>query len=346
MVMKHGLFAVCGIFVSGFLFVGVPQVASAATLYMDPSETHAYRADTATVAVRIDTDDGECINTADIVVSYDPSVIAVDVSRGDSILSLWVEDPKIDQNTHTVTFAGGVPNGYCGRVPGDPQLSNVLAKIVFQVPGFSVGTDNKKEAHISFGTESHVFLNDGLGTLAPLKTFGATITLDDKAGNALTDHWSEAVQQDTVMPSPFSIELVQNDTVFSGKYYVVFSTTDKQSGIDHYEVLEEPIKELSLFKWGIPNRSWVKAKNPYVLVDQSLKSVIRVKAIDKAGNERIAIFAPEDTARLIDPTHIILIATLAVLMFGVVFLVSILLRRRFFKTKEVEVLDTTPHNEL
>ena len=345
MLMKHGFFVVCGMFVSSFLFVGSPHIASAATLYMDPSETHAYRADTATVAVRIDTDDGECINTADVVVSYDPSVIAVDVSRGDSILSLWVEDPKIDQNAHTITFAGGVPNGYCGRVPGDPQLSNVLAKIVFQVPGFSVGGGNSKEAHISFDPATHIFLNDGLGTLAPLKTFGATIVLDNKAGNAITDHWSEAVQQDTVMPSPFSIELVQNDAVFSGKYYVVFSTTDKQSGIDHYEILEEPIKELSLFKWGIPNRSWVKAKNPYVLVDQSLKSVIRVKAIDKAGNERIAIFAPEDTARLIDPTQIVLIGTLAVLALGVLLLGSVLIRRKFFKAGKITHEDSTSDNE-
>lgn len=329
--MNRTFFVVCGVFVGGLFLVPFPQAAYAAMLYMDPSEAHTFRADTVTVAVRIDTDDGECINTADVVVQHDPSIIAVDVSRGDSILSLWVEDPIINPEAHTVTFAGGIPNGYCGRVPGDPRLSNVIARIVFQVPGFSVGGGDTKEAEISFAPETRILLNDGLGTEAPLKVFGAKIALDDKAGIAISDTWSQAVQNDTLPPSPFSIELVQNDEVFGGNYYIVFSTTDKQSGIDHYEVLEEPIQELSLFKWGIPDRAWTNAKNPYVLIDQNLKSVIRVKALDKAGNERIAIFAPEETARLIDSVHIAVVLTLLALVVGVAVLSIIFLRRKFFK---------------
>lgn len=344
--MKRIVSILCGGFIGClFLVFGVENL-HAATLYMDPSEAHAFRADTVTVAVRIDTDDGECINTVDAILSYPPSIIAVDVSRGESILSLWVEDPVINQEAHTVTFAGGIPNGYCGRVPGDPRLSNVIAKIVFQVPGFAVGGGDSKEAEIVFAPETRVLLNDGEGTQAPLNTFGAKITLDDKAGSAINDTWLEAVQNDTTPPSPFSIELVQNDDVFSGKYYIVFSTTDKQSGIDHYEILEEPIQELSLFKWGIPDTAWINAKNPYVLRDQQLKSVIRVKALDKAGNERIAIFAPEETARLIDPMHIVLVLTLFALVLGVLILGSVYLKRKFLskKTTVVESADTSHEN--
>jgi hypothetical protein len=313
----------------------VTSLAHAATLYMDPAETHAYRADTFTVAVRIDTDVDECINTVDGVITYDPSVIAVDVSRGDSILSLWVEDPKIDQQNRRITFAGGIPNGYCGRVAGDPRLTNVIARLVFQVPGFSVGGgDDDGIADISFAPETRVLLNDGTGNDAPLRTFPSRVILDDRAGNEVRDEWGDAVDADTEPPAPFSIELVQNDEVFNGDYYIVFSTTDKQSGLDHYEIYEEPIEEMSLFKWGAPDRAWGEAKNPYVLADQDLKSIIRVKAIDKAGNERIAVFAPEDAARIIDPLVAVLAIVGAVAVLIIVIGGAFFIRRRFFHRNE------------
>ena len=331
-----GILSVLGV----LFFTAAAPHAYAASLYMDPSLTHAYRADSVAVSVRLDTDDGECINTVDAVVKYDPNITAVDVSRGDSILSLWVEDPKIDPVAHTVTFAGGIPNGYCGRVVGDPRLSNVIAKIIFQVPGFSVGGGTSTEAHIDFAPETRVLLNDGLGTNAPLQKFGSIISLDDKAGNTIADPWSEAVQADKTIPSPFSIELVQDNNVFNGKYYIVVSTTDKQSGIDHYEVLEEPIRELSLFKWGAPNHAWTRAKNPYVLIDQRLQSVIRVKAVDKAGNERIATYAPTDTSRMIDPYSALVAGVGVALLFLLAGVVLYYLRRKFRnKTTTAETED-------
>jgi hypothetical protein len=323
-------------FACTFFFVYASAV-SAATLYMDPSETHGYRADTITVSVRADTDEGECINAVDATITYGSAVSAVDVSRGDSIMSLWVEEPVIDPVARTIKFAGGIPNGYCGRVPGDPRLTNTIARIVFQVPGFAVGGGDTKEAEIAFAPETRVLQNDGEGTEAPLKVFGSRITLDDKPGTAISNEWGDEVAQDDVPPSPFSLELVQNDDVWSGKYYIVFSTTDKQSGLDHYEVMEEPMEEMGLFRWGIPDVEWTEAKSPYVLRDQRLKSIIRVKAVDKAGNERIALFAPEETARLIDPTTAVLVLTLAsvvvlALIFGT-FLLRRALKKRQLRTQ-------------
>ena len=37
---------------------------------------------------------------------------------------------------------------------------------------------------------------------------------------------------------------------------------------------------------------WQVASSPYVLQDQSLGSTVRVRAVDKAGNERLAVFVP------------------------------------------------------
>lgn len=329
-----GATIVCGVFI-------VPRV-HAATLYMDPTETHGFRADTVTVNVRIDTDEGECVNTVDAVIEYGPAVSAVDVSTGDSIVSLWVETPTIDQTAHTIKFAGGIPNGYCGRIPGDPRLTNTIAKLVFQVPGFAVGGGDTKEAEVRFAPETRVLLNDGEGTEAALRTFGSKILLDDNAGSAISDPWTTAVNDDNLPPSPFSIELVQNDQVFSGDYYIVFSTTDKQSGMDHYEVMEEPIEELSLFRWGIPDLAWTETKSPYVLRDQGLRSVVRVKAVDKSGNERIAVFAPEETARVVDPLAMVLVLTVLLVMIGIMIGVAYFMRRRFTHTKPSAKPPETP----
>ncbi|MFM2374076.1 MAG: hypothetical protein RLZZ234_71 [Candidatus Parcubacteria bacterium] len=327
---------------SGVLFSVTAWYAHAATLYMDPSEAHGFRADTVTVSVRADTDEGECINTIDATITYGAAVSAIDVSRGDSIMSLWVEEPVIDPVARTIRFAGGIPNGYCGRIPGDPRLTNTIARIVFQIPGFAVGGGDTKEAEIAFAPETRVLLNDGEGTEAPLKVFGAKVTLDDKPGTAISNEWGEEVANDNIPPSPFSLELVQNDEVWGGKYYIVFSTTDKQSGLDHFEVMEEPIEEISLFKWGIPDVVWTEAKSPYVLHDQKLKSIIRVKAVDKAGNERIAVFAPEETARLIDPTTALLALTLV--SAGVIGMVVLAFFLRRFMQRLQKTRDDTQGN--
>ena len=93
------------------------------------------------------------------------------------------------------------------------------------------------------------------------------------------DEWQEELEKDTIPPEAFEIELYQDPSIFGGKYFIVFSTTDKQTGIDHYEVKEG-------------KRKWQEAESPYLLGDQKLESIIKVKAVDKAGNERTVLIGP------------------------------------------------------
>jgi len=330
----------------GYFAVAAPH-ASAANLYISPNEAVAFRADTLTLSVHIDPGEGECINAVNAVISYDGNISAVDVSRGSSIFSLWVEEPVIDAQNHTIRFAGGIPNGYCGRIAGDPRLTNVIADIVFNIPGFTVGASGGDTALVSFTPETQVLLNDGLGTVAPLTTFGSKVELKGTAGTEVQNEWGTAVADDKIPPELFSIELVSDASAFSGKYYVAFSTVDKQTGIDHYEIYEEPIADLQLFTWGEPDRVWTTGESPYVLKDQLLRSVIRVKAIDKAGNERIATYAPDASLMQINPLEIALYASLGVL--GIVllslltyFLVRFVRNRRKNKTA---TLTNEMHNE-
>jgi len=289
------------VFLLSLIFVSALPV-SAATLYLDPSTATLNRGDALVASVRLipDKDAGECINAVDAVINYTDNIQPVDVSIGKSIFNIWVEKPTINREKNQITFAGGIPNGYCGRVDGDPMYTNIIAEIVFRSPGVQIGaTDTSREAVIEFGPETIALLNDGQGTRANLGTLGSVITLEKTAGSTIVDTWRDDVRADRTPPEKFSIELVRDDTgvVSRGRYYIVFSTTDKQTGVSHYEIMEEPISEFKAFKWGEVGVPWITANSPYVLKDQNLNSIIRVKAVDKAGNEYIATLVPDESLR-------------------------------------------------
>jgi hypothetical protein len=286
----------------------VSPVAEAATLYIDPGVATLYRGDAVKSAVRIMPDQaaGECINAVDATITYSDNIQPVDVSIGNSIFNAWIEQPTINPENRTITFAGGIPNGYCGRVEGDPRLTNIIAEIVFRSPGMMIGGGDNNEVLIDFGDTTQVLLNDGLGTVASLRTLGARYTLDRAAGAELNDPWRDSVRADNIPPEEFSLDLYWDSSGinFTGKYMLVFSTVDKQTGIDYYEVMEEPVLEFSQFKWGGVGVPWVRADSPYEIKDQTLNSIIRVKAVDKAGNEYIATFVPDQSLQTLSKNEL------------------------------------------
>ena len=88
---------------------------------------------------------------------------------------------------------------------------------------------------------------------------------------------------DATIPEEFMSQTVE----IEGKRYLVFSAADATSGIDHYEMSEV---DLSWFGSAGSEKEaqWRIIKSPYLLDDQNLKKIIKIKAIDKAGNERVS----------------------------------------------------------
>ena len=283
-------------------FITGGNFASAASLYLDPESTTFSTKDTFTVKIRLN-NESECVNAAQVIMSYPrEKVKAIDTSRADSIFTLWPEEPEINNEAGEITFAGGIPGGYCGRVPGDPGLTNNLLTVIFQ-PHTSI-TDEEESVALSITEDSSVYLHDGRGTKANLTTFGAELRVDKNKVEG-TGQWFEMVRQDTTPPQPFTIEVVKNPGVFGGKYYIVFSAVDKESGIDHYEVYEKELDDdfLARLLWfDRAKEFWQNIASPYVIKDQSLNSIIMVKAIDKAGNERIVSYTPPEYLR--EPSNI------------------------------------------
>jgi hypothetical protein len=103
--------------------------------------------------------------------------------------------------------------------------------------------------------------------------------LNSRVGNG---NWEEAsvyrVQIDSEPPLDFKPKIGFDPDIFEGKLFVTYTTTDKISGIDHYEV-----------RVGLLDGWTVTDKTFFILPSFITGENVEVKAVDTAGNERIAI---------------------------------------------------------
>ena len=280
-------------------------MTEAAVLYFSPPGGEERVGDVFTVDAKIDLESGEeCINVIEGTIGFDRNFLeVVDFGVGESILSLWLNLPKLTDMPEVnrlarLSFSGGTPGGYCGKIPGDPGASNIVGKIAFKVKKYQPEIAADSNAKIYFLDTSKVLLNDGLGTAAKVTRKDASYFIADAQAEPKQE-WENLLTADKTPPEPFILEIQHNPELYEDKYYIVFSTTDKQTGIDRYEVIEK--KKLSesgqswwqrltvaMFKGKNEEPAWQVTSSPYLLKDQSMSSNIAVKAVDKAGNERIA----------------------------------------------------------
>jgi hypothetical protein len=200
---------------------------------------HVYAA---TAVVEVDTG-AEDINALEGTLVLPESVHVREIQTGNSVILIWVEAPR--QTGNVITFAGITPGGFEGVYP------------IFSIHG----TFSKEELEQAYFESVLALQNDGTGKVAPV-----TMSLSLAAFKA-----------DTELPEEFTPIIATDPNIFDGKYFLVFTTQDKSSGIDHYEVREG--------RWG-----WFReAESPYLLEAQKLNRDVYVKAIDNTGNERITV---------------------------------------------------------
>lgn len=199
--------------------------------------------------------DYERINAVQGSVIFPDNVLYLkEIHDGNSIVNLWVERPRLS-GPGKIFFSGIIPGGYMG-VKG-PLFS------------FIVKGNTEAKSLISLQDEK-AFLNDGLGTAAKTKISNLSFTISE---GLQTDNLVSP--EDTVSPEPFSLFIDSDPSLFQGQWFLVFVTQDKGSGIGRYEVKEG-------------SNPFIVAQSPYLLKYQSLDRNITVKAVDSAGNTRIA----------------------------------------------------------
>ncbi|MEK7553062.1 MAG: hypothetical protein AAB505_03070, partial [Patescibacteria group bacterium] len=163
---------------------------------------------------------------------------------------------RIDQR---IIFSGIIPGVYTGDA----------AKIF----NFSAMSNEKiMPNNLKFG-RLEMLLNDGLGTKAKITPGTLRFSVE-----------GTPVIADVIPPEDFQPVISSDPTVLSGQPFVVFATQDKQSGVDHYEVAEGRWFFSSWF-----GLDWTTSDSPHQLADQTGRSRVYVKAIDRAGNERVTI---------------------------------------------------------
>ena len=208
------------------------------------------------VGVFINTDE-ESINAIEGKITFPRDLLEVKkVNDGNSIINFWIEKPK-SAPEGPLAFSGIVPGGY-----NDSQ--GLILSITFLA---------KKEGDgaIEFSGVK-ALRNDGKGTEAPLTISNFNFTVRE---TATSTGQMPTTKEDRDWPEEFAPQIAADPAIFEGKWFLVFSTQDKGSGIDHYEVREG-------------KRPFVIAESPYLLQNQDLDEEIVVKAADKSGNERIA----------------------------------------------------------
>ncbi|MBI2054606.1 MAG: hypothetical protein HYT39_00710 [Candidatus Sungbacteria bacterium] len=249
------------IFITVILLFSANHVL-AAQLYFSPVEGNFSQDQTLVVELKINTENVP-VNTIEGYLRFSQDIFSLEgLSDGNSIINFWVKKP-ISKNG-LISFIGIIPGGYNGK---DGTLIKILLKPV------KVGL-----GEIKIEQNSQVLLNDGQGTKAKIN-YGIAFLNIIKNGIYLE------VNKDVELPESFSPQIARDPDIFGGQWFLTFSTQDKNSGIDHYEVQETRDKEQRT------NR-WIVAESPYVLEDQKLHSYIYVRVVDKAGNKKIASLSP------------------------------------------------------
>jgi hypothetical protein len=148
-----------------------------------------------------------------------------------------------------------------------------------------------------------VYANDGKGTLVPVQVKSLSVAVSsNKAGASTTDDWASIVSTDTTPPEPFAITIGQDPSILSGERYAFFNAVDDQTGIDHYDVIEN----------GGPV---VRSDSMYVLQKQSGDVTLNVTAYDKAGNKRTVIYNGQQLRKGISWEIIVISAIVLIILY-------------------------------
>ena len=248
------------------------NTALAARIYFEPQETTVGTVGTFLVAVLLDSTD-DTINALSVSINIPEEFVPKDTRNGDSIVSLWIENPMWNKETRKLTFSGLILGGFLGTYAH-------LITIELSSTG-KIG-----EGTLSFDSEETTILRNSADA-EKITLDLESVTLPIIAGKENLS----VVIIDTDPPEKFTPFIVAYEQAFDGNYVVVFSTQDKRSGICCYFVAEMRGKEVHDYT----GLTWKEAESPYTLNDQSLKGFVYVKAIDKEGNERVAVIVPQST---------------------------------------------------
>lgn len=268
----------------------IPSYVFGAQLYLTASHDVVSVGDTLLIHAQLDTEN-ELLNAIEGTVLLD-SKAEYEFNTAGSVFTIWPTAPTASLETQKVSFVGGVPDG----------VNSSKASV------FNIAVKFTKEGIISIAPEKiTAYKNDGKGTAVPVVIKSISVRVVQKTQDTKSiDEWINTKSTDTEPPLPFSITLGKDSTVYDGKQFIVFSTVDKGSGIDYYEVTEGDFAP-------------VQSDGVYVLKNELGNELITVSAYDKAGNVRTETFTQSPVSHSVRNS---------IIMFVVCMIIFVVLYRR------------------
>lgn len=271
--------------------VSIPSLVSATTIYFDTKQENLFAGDNIVVDVRVDSG-GKEINAVEgkIFLDYTSKNISVgDLSVAGSVFPLWPQKPSLSLNEKEISFVGGIPEGVSSK-------DSLAFKVIINL---------EKPGKVTLKTSNFVaYLNDGKGTRDSVITRNFDLEIAPKPEDFESrSEWPDIIEKDQNPPKPFVIYLGQEGSVFDGKKFLAFNTTDDESGLAYYDVIEGDL-------------SPVRSGNTYVLQEQNKPIKVIVQAYDFAGNVTESIYNPtsKNTSYSVIIIFIILIIFVAIKM--------------------------------
>lgn len=281
-------------FIASILFL--PLSTQAARLYFQPEHVTATPGQTVEIGVYLDPQ-GDQINALEGQLTWpDRGLELTEIRVTNSLVNLWVQAPALvsgEDGGETINFSGVIPGGFSGFL--SPFYHGVRPGKIFSL----IAKDDATGDHrfTLNWLRASALLNDGEGTATT--TWTANLDLHFAAGLGNSAPLS-AVPVDYDLPEPFTPEVGRDASLFGGRSFVAFTTTDSGSGIAHYEVAEHSTPSPA-------NDDWLEAVSPYKLRDQSLSSYVSVRAWDRGGNARVETIPPTHTPSTYGDTYLYLI---------------------------------------
>lgn len=277
-------------FILLFIAIFLPCSVFASNVYIDTDHPEFFVGDTIMFSVHVNSENKN-INAVEgsVLMDYGADLISlIDVNTSGSKFSLWPGKPLPSVSNTSISFAGGSPGDLNSK---DAIVFNIILKL--QKAGQIILTPK------NIG----VYLNDGKGTKDEVSVKNLVIdVLPKKSDLQSVDDWGNLISKDTTPPEPFEIYLGQEGSVFDGKKFLSFSTTDEQSGISYYEVVEG----------GLPP---VRSNDTYILQEQNKPTKVVIIAYDSAGNARESVYTSPISPNYVMYFVIIIFVILLVFIF-------------------------------
>jgi hypothetical protein len=144
------------------VFLCLPFLAKASQVYPVAANQNVYEGQAFSVDWFLNTQN-QIVNTLDLSWDFSPSDLElVSIEPGNSVISLWVNLPKLNQ-AGKVALTGGIPGGVNGE-------NLPVVRMVFLAK-------KSGQARVNLNPDSKILLNDGQGSLdaLELETFSAPV---------------------------------------------------------------------------------------------------------------------------------------------------------------------------